>query len=171
MNARRTFTLAFSLAVLAFAMGCGGGGSDPEALVTQGFDSLGRGDFAAAHAQFDKALDALGPSGGDPDLVFRAKYGLIQAKIRTGEADDAKDEFLALPAAFPGKLTSKEYRNVAGSLSGGDENLLAIEILDAAIQAFPDQKPALEADIEAIRQKPDLDPEAMEKLKKLGYVK
>ena len=150
---------------------CGGGKASLETLVSQGNDAMSQGDFEVARDYFEQAAGRLVQEEADEALTFEVKYGLVRCKIREGEADDAKAEFLRLADENPSQATWKKYRSVAGSLRASDEKPLAIEILDLGLKKFPDHASDFEADIQAIQDEADIDAETKEKLKKLGYVK
>jgi tetratricopeptide (TPR) repeat protein len=164
-------TLAFTL-LAGGVTACGGGGETVESLVSRGADAMGRGEFDAAEEHFRGAVELLDKEGAaNPELELRARLGLARCMIRNGAAEKGKSDFLALQPEFAAQLTWKDFRSVAAALTDENETTAAIEILDLGVQTYPDHATALKEEIRKIQDRPDLSPETMEQLKKLGYVK
>jgi predicted Zn-dependent protease len=161
--------LAFALATLALVLPSCGGSSDPKALTDKGYAELGSGDYPAAVASFEEALAALGTDTGKPEWL-RAKMGAIQARTRT-DADRAAKEFLDLAAGNPGRITDKDYSVVGGRLGEAKKVDQAITVLQAGMQAYP-ESPHLQVLLSQLGDmaKSSGSPEALDKLKGLGYV-
>lgn len=168
----KRLVLSFARLALVFAAGglagCGGG-SDPAAATDAGYKALGAQDFAAAQAEFEAALTAIGDDTSHPSYV-KAKLGAIQTACRT-DAEHAQSELMALAEAKPDQVTERTYADIAGRLGDAKNFTEAIAVLAAGKGRFPEStvldgigkklaKQAEQAD----------DPAAQSALAGLGYV-
>jgi len=137
------------------------------ALTDRGYEALGKGNHAEAMEAFERALESLRPA--DPQYV-RAKMGAVEAWIRA-DASKARKEFLELATSQPEEIGSREYAAVASKMAAAKQFVAAIDVLDAGIQAHPED-PKLKAtmdEVKAAAQKAG-DPDAVKKLISLGYL-
>jgi hypothetical protein len=153
---------------LAFFASCAGS-SDPRVLTDEGTKALDSGDYADAAKSFDAAVAALGPDTANPEWL-RAKLGAIHARTQL-DAGKAKDDFLALAAANPDKITADHFNRVASRLGTAKKLDEAIAVLDAGKKAFPGTKHLDALGKELVRSaKESGDAAALDSLKGLGYV-
>ena len=152
---------------LAFFASCSA--SDPKTLTDEGSKALSSGDYADAAESFDAALAAMGTDTANPDWM-RAKLGAIQARTRL-DAGKAKDEFLALASAEPGKVTEDHYYQVASNLGAANKLVEATQVLESGKKAFQDSKALDKLGTElANKALQSGDADALDSLKGLGYV-
>ena len=150
-----------ALAVLA----CGGS-PDPRALTDSGSAALNSGDPKTALSDFDKALEHMDPAS--PDFL-RAKIGRCQALART-DAARAQTEFLALAKDPSAKVGEQDYATVALDLAKSSAIGPAVAVAEAGMKRYP-ESPAMKSlrDKVGDAAKRANDPEAIKKLKSLGY--
>jgi hypothetical protein len=158
---RHVLPILVVLAVLA----CGGS-SDPRALTDSGAAALNSGDPKKALSEFDQALEHMDASS--PDFL-RAKIGRCQALART-DAARAQTEFLALAKDPAAKVGEQDYTTVALDLVKSHAIGPAVAVAEAGIHRYP-ESPAMKSlrDKVGDAAKKSNDPEAMKKLKGLGY--
>jgi hypothetical protein len=155
----RTFH-SLLLALLLPLGACGGASGDPKEA---GYQALQSGDYAAAAADFEKALAARSPS--DADYVEVAVVH-CQALAHVDPAK-TKTTFLALGD----QVTDKDYSSVVVELVDVKEFQVAIDILEAGVTRFP-ESPKMELIKDKV-VKASLetgDPALLAKLKGLGYL-
>jgi hypothetical protein len=82
----------------------------------------------------------------------------------------ARDEFLALARAEPGKLHEQDYAQIADDLVKARAASEAIDVMDAGVKAFP-ESPQMQVLKQRVvdASKKSKDPAALGKLKGLGY--
>lgn len=157
------------LFLVSLTLAACGGSSDPKDLTDSGYRSLGAGDFAAAVADFDRALASIGEDLTSP-LYLRAKMGAVEARAKT-DPDRAQADFLALSAALPTQVTDRDFSRIAGRLGDAGYFQSAIALLEAGKQSHPDSTylDALGMKLAEQANQAD-DPAAIEALRGLGYV-
>ena len=131
----KTRTIAALL--LSLVSACGGS-SDPKVLISEGQRAQASGNYADAAESYEKALAALGSDSSSPEWK-RAKLGLIGARVRI-DAAKAKDEFLQLASANPGKITDSDFNDVVSRFGDAEKFDEAIAILKAGKEKFPESK-------------------------------
>ncbi len=154
-----------SILLVLSALGCGGS-SDPRALTDSGAAALNSGDPKKALSEFDQALAHM--DAANPDFL-RAKIGRCQALART-DAARAQTEFLALAKDPAAKVGEQDYTTIALDLVKSSAIGPAVAVAEAGIQRYP-ESPSMKAlrDKVGDAAKKANDPEAMKKLKGLGY--
>ncbi len=161
--------LSILLALLSLtALSCGGS-SDPAALSSEASRALGRGDFAAARADFDRALDAIGADHAHPEYL-RAKMGAVES--RTKEApDEAVSQFLALAKELPAQVGPADYQRIGSRLGSAGHFDQAIALVKAGKDAHPDAA-ALDKLVQSLGDQAAQtgSSEALKALEGLGYV-
>jgi predicted Zn-dependent protease len=161
-------TRLLALSLLLLLPACGGA-RNPAELTDQGYQSLRSGDHQAALASFEEAIAAYGHDTVHSGWL-RAKLGAIEALTHTDPAR-AKEEFLKLAAANPGRLTDKEFSLIGGLL--GDQGKLgeATDVLKAGIAAHP-ESPQLQALLAKLGKMAEASGSAdqLDALRGLGYV-
>jgi hypothetical protein len=143
-----------------------GGSSDPRALTDSGASALNSGDPKKALSEFDKALEHM--DAANPDFL-RAKIGRCQALART-DAARAQADFLALAKDPAAKVAEQDYATVALDLVKSNAIGPAVAVAEAGMKRYP-ESPAMKSlrDRVGDAAKKSNDPEAMKKLKGLGY--
>lgn len=115
-----------------------GGSSDPGELTDEGNQALGTGDFSAAQASFEKALEIIGDDTAHPRYL-EASLGAIEAKAKA-DPDGALADIQALAAALPGKVTDRDYSRIASTMGSNDHLTQAIELVKFARGSFPESE-------------------------------
>ncbi|MFO1010913.1 MAG: hypothetical protein U1F29_12685 [Planctomycetota bacterium] len=138
---------------------------DPAALTTEGTSKLGAGDAKAALECFDEALGRMQPSNGD---FMRASMGRFQALARL-DGTRAKNEFLAFHSAHSDRVKESEFKLVVDELVKRGQLGPAADVVDAGRKAFP-ESPLMTQLLKTVGDASKKDPEAMKKLKGMGYV-
>ena len=164
MPAMRTATLFLAAALFA---SCGGGSTDPSELTNSGEKALGTGDSAAARADFEAALAAMGDDTSHA-MYLRAKLGWIEATAAEDSAA-AADALIALHAAQPGKVSDRDFNRIAGKM--GSDIGSAVKVLDVAKASYPDSEHLDKlGERLATEAKKAGDADALGALEGLGYV-
>jgi hypothetical protein len=142
------------------------GSSDPKVLTDSGSAALNSGDAAKAVSEFDEALGHMDAS--HPDYL-RASVGRCQALAKL-DPNRAKEDFLALASAQPGKVHEPDFAAVATELVKRNSITQAVAVAEAGMQMFP-ESPAMKSLLDQIGDaaKKAKDPEALKRLKGLGY--
>ena len=132
-------------------------------LTDKGMAALNSGDPKGALLSLEKALSQL--EAGSPEYM-RAKSGEIEALIQV-DAERAKTQLLALGPAADEDL----YATIGNKMCAAGKLTQATDVLDAGIKLYSEspQLKALQDRVVAEAQKAG-DPDAMEKLKGLGYI-
>lgn len=146
---------------------CSSSNSDPKSLTDAGSVALNKGDAKTAAEDFDKALKQMDAS--NPEYI-RAAVGRCQALARLKQKE-AKDEFLALAKAQPGKITALDFEMVADELVTRRSFQDAVAVMHAGVQMFP-ESPKMEKVRRVVIEESQkaADPEALKDLKGLGYI-
>ena len=155
--------ILITIAVLA-GLSCGS--SDPKALTDAGAAALNSGDPKGALASFDKALEHMQPE--QPDYL-RASVGRCEALARI-DPMRAKVDFLALSRSQASRVGEQDFSAVVNELVRRGAIGPAAEIAEAGMKRFP-ESPAMLGLRDAVGDaaKRSSDPEALKKLKGLGY--
>ena len=157
-------TAALFLAAIALAA-CGA--SDPIEMNNRGAEALNRGDPKAALELFGGAAAALPP---ESEQGKRAALGQVEALVAL-DPPRARDTFLAYARAHPAQLEPRDYRRVAGQLTGGRHFLEAIDVIQAGDLAHPgDETIGKMITLIGEEAKKADSPAALQKLKGLGYL-
>jgi hypothetical protein len=161
--------LCLALAVLPFLFSACGGRSDPRTLVDEGSKALSSGNYSSAAKCFESAVTELGSDTSSPDWL-RAQLGLTQANVHLNPAK-AKDGFLALAAANPGKITPDHFSLIGSRLGDAGHLMEAVAVLQAGMAAHT-ESPHLKALMDDLGRKAENsgDSGALDSLKGLGYV-
>ena len=134
----RTATLL--LALFPLVASCGGS-ADPVDLTKSGEKALGTRDYAAAHEDFEAALETI---AGDTShaMYLRAKLGAIEASAVASVSDGkaAAADLVALHKAMPTKVTDSDFNRIAGKMGDAENFKGAKNVLAAGKQIFPDSK-------------------------------
>jgi tetratricopeptide (TPR) repeat protein len=163
---RRALPILASAILAGWATLACGGSSDPHALTDSGAAALNSGNPKQALSDFDQALEHMDPA--NPDFL-RAKIGRCQALART-DAARAQTEFLALAKDPAAKVGEQDYATVALDLVKSNAIGPAVAIAEAGIRRYP-ESPTMKnlRDKVGDAAKKANDPDAMKKLKGLGY--
>ena len=161
----RTTTLALLLSIGLAA--CSG---NAQSLTEDGNRELGSGNYEAAQADFEKAIEKLGSDTSSQDYL-RAALGRCQALTRI-DPKKAASEFVTLAAADK-RIVESDFTLIADGLVKANTNesrMQAIEVMKAGTSQFP--KSAKLKDIGnqilAAAEKAN-DPESLKALSGLGY--
>ena len=156
-----TCALLFS----AFTAGCGGGATaeDHQQMIEA---ALSVKDWNAAVAKADVAL-ADPAIGQDAAKAWRFESLRLTALAEGGKGAEVIASLSRLTGTNPAQMTPSLYRSMADKLKAGGDAQGAIEVLDAAIKAHPND-PSFQATIDTL--KTSADPAEIEKLKALGYL-
>jgi len=168
---RPSLLLGMTAVVVLLGSACGGGASDPSALVASAEEAMTSGEYAEALDKLERAIEALRAEGGSDDLLARARLHRVRCRIHTDQGTAAAEEFRALASELGERVTWKDYKRVGESLSDAEFDEAAVEILDSGKKKFPDRGEDFDAVIAGIMTKDDLSSGASEKLKELGYIK
>ncbi|MBK7878423.1 MAG: hypothetical protein IPJ77_22435 [Planctomycetes bacterium] len=141
--------------------------SDPKALTDEGSRKLGAGDAKAALESFDEALARMTPESAE---FVRASMGRFQALARL-EPARTKNEFLAFQAARPTAVKDMDFKLVVDELVKRGNFEPATDLVAAGQKAFPESQ-LIQQLLKSVGDaaKASKDPEAMKKLKGMGYV-
>ncbi len=142
------------------------GGADSKALTSEGYTALGKGDAKAALSKFDAALEGMESTNAD---FLRASLGRCEALAKTDGAA-AKKAFLDLASKMPTRVTEDDYGLICSRLLQSGYTLEAIDVMHAGSQHYP-ESPRMLATQQAVQAAAERDktPDALEKLKSLGY--
>jgi hypothetical protein len=145
---------------------------DPKSLTDSGAAHVGRGEYKAALADFEDALEQFGSDTSSRDYL-RAAIGRCEALARI-DPKRAKTEFIALAKAQTGRILEGDFtRIVHGMLQVGtaESRSEAVDLVAAAQEMFP-KSPKLDAIAEVVVKEATRvnDPVAIERLKSMGYV-
>lgn len=153
---------------LALTLSACGGGSDPAALNSKGYDAFNSGKYADAAGHFEAALDALGEDTSNPEYQ-KAQEGLIEANCYE-DPERARDDFLAY-ARSSTTVDATYYSRIGSLLADAKHFDPAIDVVDAGIKAHP-ETPALMKVMDKIaaESKKSGDASAQSKLQGLGYL-
>ena len=146
------------------AVACGS--SDPKVLTDQGMAALNSGDAKQALADFDRALEHM--DANHPEFP-RASVSRCQALARIDSAR-AKDDFLKLARDPAARVAEPEFITIAMELVNHRAIGPATEIAEAGLRMYP-ESPGMKTLLDKVGDaaKQANDPEAMKKLKGLGY--
>ncbi len=103
-----------------------------------GIDTQG-GDFAAAEAAYQKALDTAG-KGGDGNTRLFALGSLAETQLRLGKLDEAKATAGELAKAAPANPLAKQLRGQVAAAAGNLDE--ARTLLEQAVAAMPENTQA-----------------------------
>jgi hypothetical protein len=157
----RTLALVLPLFVAAACS------DDPKSLTNDGQAALNSGDARGAVTAFEKALAKMDAS--NPDFL-RAAVGRCQALARI-DGKKAKDEFLALAKAQPGKVLDVDFHIVVSEFVNAGNFLDAIDVMKTGIDLFPQSKKMVEIKEAVVAASKKMgDPAVLSKLKGLGYI-
>jgi hypothetical protein len=158
---RRALPILAVLSVLA----CGGS-SDPRELTDAGAAALNSGDPKKALSDFDRALEHMDPS--HPEFP-RASFSRCQALAGIDPAR-AKDEFLKLARIPAARVAEPEFTTIAMDLVMRHAIGPATEVAETGLRMYP-ESPAMKTLLDKVGDaaKKANDPEAVKKLKSLGY--
>ena len=143
--------------------------TDPKVLTSSGYSALAAGDYRAALSDFNSALEQLAGKTEEPQYKS-AQLGAVEARIHL-EPKQACQQFMALAKAMPAKITDRDYGDIAGKFASSNAFAEAVEIIHAGKLAYA-ESPGLDKIHESIieRSQKSGDPEALSKLKGLGYL-
>jgi len=153
-----------SLFLVCLIASCGT--SDPKALTDAGSAALNSVDAKGAVASIDRAMEHMDAS--HPDYL-RAAVGRCQALARI-EPKRAEDDFLALARAQPARVREPDFTVVATELVRQHAIASAVAVAEAGMKMFADS-PSMKSlrDMIGDAAKKASDPEALQRLKGLGY--
>jgi len=162
-------TLAALATALPLLLAACGGSSDPGALADSGQKALGSGDYSAALADFEKAVDAMGGDTSHQDYV-RARLGAVEALTQI-DASRAKSEFLELADAHSDRVNDRDFNRIGGRLGSAGNVNEGTELVQAGLKRYPESEHLKKL----VQRLGDMaqqsgDSEALEALKGLGYV-
>lgn len=153
--------LAFPILML---VACGG--SDSQALTSEGYAALGKGDARLALTRFDSALADM--TTDSPDYL-RASIGRCRALART-DGPAATQSFLQLAQRVPAQISEDDYSLICSEQLRGEFRMDAMDVMKAGEARFPDsaKMKATVAAVIAATERAAL-PEELQKLATLGY--
>jgi hypothetical protein len=146
--------------------------SDPKSMTDEGRHALGKGEYKAAVASFEGALEKIGANADDPSFL-NASLGRCEALARL-DPPRARTEFVALAKAHPTKVREEDFTLVGSALlvAGTSAALSeAIDLLATGEKIYPGS-----AKVTAFKErviadsKRSADPEHVRKLKSMGYM-
>lgn len=156
-----------TLALLALALplfACNGAVSDP---VQAAEAAIQAGDEAKAAKLLQAHVAGLDKSSG----AYREAVLLLCTALAKDRPNEAKDTFMALVEVQPATVTAKDYKEVQSYIQAHGHYSEAIDVMDAGLKRWPDDKTMLEVKdvlIAAIMSAGDK--EATEKMRGLGYM-
>lgn len=154
---------ALGLAAAVCCVSCSGG--DPKEA---GYEALDSGDYSAAVAHFERALEGSKRSSAEYVEVSVAR---CQALAHV-DAERAEADFGQLNGEIPDptRLTERDFNLVVTELLGTD-GAAAVRLMDAGVKRFPDSdrmKQIRDKVIEAVKKSKD--PSALSALEGMGYI-
>jgi hypothetical protein len=131
--------------------------------------ALDGGDAPKALAVAEQALgqDAVKK---DPAAAWRLEQIRLEALSKGGNGALVKTELERLAAAYPKQVGASLYRSLADKVKAAGDTPGAIDILTTGDQRFPGDHASFVEAIDALKSAGGIDPEQVEKLKKLGYL-
>lgn len=154
-----------TLAALALVFAAACSSSDPKVLMTEASQALAAGDASAAVAKYERAIERLDKQSVE---FLRASMGRFQALARL-DGTRAKNEFLAFHSAHSDRVKESEFKLVVDELVKRGQLGPAADVVDAGRKAFP-ESPLMTQLLKTVGDASKKDPEAMKKLKGMGYV-
>lgn len=152
---------------------------NPKSLTDAGNAALGSGDYKAALADFEGALDKLGSKAlekraDDPDarLYLKAAIGRCQALAHV-DPKKATQEFVALAKARPQDVKESDFSLIASELlrtNTNESRMQAIDLMVSGNQMFPESTKlkAIGDAVLASATKAN-DPESIKRVNSMGY--
>ena len=156
-------TLAATLAA------CGTRSLDDD--ITSLRSQLKGGDYEAVLAAAPVVLKRCKVEGTEPQAWSVEKIQL-EATARSGQGEQTDALLKGLDVEYPGKVTAILYAQMGGFVAEAGDLTGAITVLDEGRKRFPDMGDKFDPYIENIKAMATTsgDPEAIERLKSLGYL-
>lgn len=131
--------------------------------------ALDGGDAPKAIALVEQALgqDAVKK---DAAAAWRLEQIRLEALSKGGNGALVKAELERLAGAYPKQVGASLYRSLADKVKAAGDKSGAIDILTTGDQRFPADHASFVEAIDALKGAGGIDPEQVEKLKKLGYL-
>ena len=151
----------------AFLAACGG--KSAADYQTEARAALDGGDGAKAIAVVTEALgqDAVKK---DPAAALRLEQIRLEALAKAGKGAEVKLELERLATAYPKNVGASLYRSLADRVKTAGDTAGAIDILVAGDKRFPSDHASFQEAIDGLKATGGVDPEQIEKLRKLGYL-
>jgi tetratricopeptide (TPR) repeat protein len=160
-------TALATIILAAVVAGCGGkSAADYQSDARRALDA---GDTTKAIAVVDEAL-AKDPVRQDAAAVWRLEQVRLEALAKAGKGPDVKAALERLAGTNPQQVNASLYRSLADRVKTAGDTPGAIDILTAGDQRFPAEHASFVEAIDALKSAGAIDPEQIEKLKKLGYL-
>jgi len=162
---------ALAAVLLVLTTSCG---DTPQQKVDAAQASLNAGDFAAARTTAEEALSTEAVKA-DAQLTWRLEKLRLDALAASRQAPEILATLKRLQPTFGTKLDVPLYTTLAGKLSQAREHLGAIDVVQAGIEKFPEQKANFDGIINILKLAAEEagkagDNAALEKLSQLGYL-
>ena len=151
----------------AFLTACGGkSAADYQSEARAALDG---GDAAKAIAVTTEALgqDAVKK---EPAAALRLEQLRLEALAKAGKGAEVKLELERVATAYPKNVNAALYRSLADRVKAAGDTSGAIDILVAGDKRFPAEHASFTEAIDALKATGGVDPEQVEKLRKLGYL-
>jgi hypothetical protein len=151
----------------AFLAACGG--KSAADYQNEARAALDRGDTVQAIAVTTEALGADAIKK-DPAASMRLEQIRLEALAKAGKGAEVRIELERLAAANPKNVGPSLYRALAERVKAAGDTTGAIDILTAGDKRFPSDHASFTEAIDALKATGELDPEQIERLRKLGYL-
>ena len=163
----RWMTAAAVVIATALVAGCG---PKVEDLVEKAQAALDAGDHESALSLGDQGLSLAAQKGSDARVVLRLKKIRIQAFARSKRGGEASTALEAAAEAHPGQVPSSLYFSAAVEANESGDAPGAVEILDAGLKRFPDERVSFDEKIALLKEQAGGDEDLTNKLESLGYL-
>jgi hypothetical protein len=151
----------------AFLAACGG--KSAADYQNEARAALDGGDTVKAIAT---ATEALGQEvvKKDPAAALRLEQIRLEALAKSGKGAEVKLELERVATAYPKNVGASLYRSLADRVKATGDTAGAIDILVAGDKRFPADHASFQEAIDGLKATGAVDPEQIEKLRKLGYL-
>ena len=151
----------------AFLAACGG--KSAADYQTEARAALDGGDGTKAIAIVTEALGQEAVKK-DPAAALRLEEIRLEALAKAGKGAEVKLELERVATAYPKNVGASLYRSLADRVKTAGDTAGAIDILLAGDKRFPADHASFQEAIDGLKATGGVDPEQIEKLRKLGYL-
>jgi hypothetical protein len=161
----RAVLTPFALALALCVVGCGG--STPADPVAAAEEALQKGDSSKAVSLLRSAVADM--KSGTPD--HHEALVLLCSALAEEKAEEARDLFLDFAKQYPDVVSPRNFKDVQSYLQTYGHYAVAVDVMDAGLKRWQDDPVMVEMKNKLIAAAQSAaDPEALEKLKGLGYM-
>jgi hypothetical protein len=151
----------------AFLAACGG--KSAVDYQNEARAALDGGDAAKA---IQVVTEALGQDAIKQDAAasLRLEQIRLEALAKAGKGTEVKIELERVASAYPKNVNASLYRSLADRVKAAGDTSGAIDILVAGDKRFPADHASFQEAIDGLKATGAVDPDQVEKLRKLGYL-